>query len=79
MEDSMKDYLADLIILIRDKYKESLVEASGESESEKSFRLGSNMAYYDVLDIIEAQLQSFGIDRSQFGAIAPVIGKQISK
>ena len=40
MEDSMKDYLADLIILIRDKYKESLVEASGESESETDFPVG---------------------------------------
>ena len=75
----MKDYLSDLITLIREKYKETLVEASGESESEKSFRLGSNMAYYGVLDMIESQLQSFGIDRTQFGAIAPVIGEQIDE
>jgi len=79
MEEVLKDYLADLISLIRDKYKETLAEASGESDSEKSFRLGANMAYYDVLDMIESQLQSFGIDRTQFGAIAPVIGEQLNE
>ena len=79
MEEILKAYLADLIILIRDKYKETCVEVSGESDSEKCFRLGSNFAYYDVLDLIESQLQSFGIDRSQFGAIAPVMGEPIDE
>ncbi|GGJ64681.1 hypothetical protein GCM10008982_12490 [Anoxybacillus voinovskiensis] len=45
-----------MITLIQEKYNETLTAPTDESAEDKSFRLGSNFAYFDVFDLIESQL-----------------------
>lgn len=77
MSEELNFFLKDLINLLQEKYNESLSEAGEESDSDRSYRLGVNFAYYDALDMIESQLDSFGIDKSEIGMITPKIGQKI--
>jgi|GEM_PF-1489994 len=80
MENSpgnMHLFLSDLITLIQEKYNQSLQAEEREDEQRRSFRLGASFAYYDVLDLIESQLEAFGVERGAFGEIAPVPGQKI--
>jgi hypothetical protein len=79
MDVQLQDFIRDLIYLIKEKYNETLEEADKESETDRTFRLGCNIAYYNDLDLIESQLKSFGIDTKGFGIITPVLGKKISE
>lgn len=72
----MKHFLIDLINIIQDKYNESTVI---NKEDEKQYIVGLNFAYYDILDVIQSQLQLFGYDLSDFNTITPNIGKKIEK
>ncbi|KJS13667.1 MAG: hypothetical protein VR67_03490 [Peptococcaceae bacterium BRH_c8a] len=75
MDELMRNFIKDLVKLLREKYNISLSEVSGETEIEKSFRLGSNFAYYDALDIIESQFKSYGLDYESIGKVTPILGK----
>ncbi|HEY3373446.1 MAG TPA: hypothetical protein VGK02_00050 [Candidatus Aquicultor sp.] len=75
MSEQMINFIKDLITLYQEKYNETLFEEKGESEQDKVFRLGSNIAYYDCLDILESQLKAFGYDTEIFGVITPELGK----
>lgn len=77
MDKQLKDFLGDLIALIQEKYNETLVVPVDESTEDKYYRLGSNFAYYDVLDLVESQLSSQGIDSNSFGKISPILGEKI--
>ena len=61
MDAEMKNYLLDLICFIQDKYNESIPN-NEDHGNERQFKNGSNIAYYDVWDLIESQLKSFGYD-----------------
>jgi len=74
MDEQLKRFLADLVTIIQEKYNETLMKAENESEQEKSFRLGQNYGYYDVLDLIESQLNAFGYDSKEIGVITPSLG-----
>lgn len=60
--------------MYQEKYKVSLLVQTGESELDKSFRLGMNFAYYDCLDILESQLKAFQVNTSDLGGITPTLG-----
>ncbi len=75
----MKNFLIDLICDIQEKYNDSLLPTKGESSEEKNYRLGENFAYYEVLDLIESQLESFGLSAEDIGQIAPIFGEKINK
>ncbi|KKO55021.1 hypothetical protein [Paenibacillus sp. DMB20] len=77
MDKQLKDFLGDLITLIQEKYNETLVVPEDECAEDKSYRLGSNFAYYDVLDLVESQLSAQGFDPDFFGKISPIIGEKI--
>lgn len=72
----MKHFLIDLINIIQDKYNESIIS---NSDNEEQYMLGVNFAYYDILDVIKNQLESFGYNLSNFNNITPNIGKKIEK
>ena len=69
----MRHFLIDLINIIQDKYNESIIS---NNENEEQYMLGLNFAYYDILDVIKNQLESFGYDLSDFNNITPNIGKK---
>lgn len=78
MNDELKGYLHDLVIILHEKYNDTLQHSTKEPEGDKAFRVGMNHAYYDALDIIESQLTTFGYDVKQIGNIAPDLGERAS-
>ncbi|WP_349407794.1 hypothetical protein [Pseudalkalibacillus sp. SCS-8] len=79
MQNEMKNFLIDLIYEIQEKYNHSLLPTKDERLEEKNYRLGANFSYYDVLELIESQLKSFGYSVEDFGQIAPILGEKINK
>jgi hypothetical protein len=75
--EELKNFINDLIIIIQEKYNDSLEVT--HDENEKAFRQGCNFAYYDVLDIFESQLKLFKIIDIVSQQIAPVLGQEIKK
>ena len=69
-------YLKDLVSAIQGKYNETLVPVDSESLEDRSYRLGCNYAYYDVLDLIDSQLKVFGIE-GDIGSIIPELGEKV--
>lgn len=76
MDESFENFIAYLIELLKEKYNDTLHVPEDESESKRSFRDGLNLAYYDVLDLIQSQLEAFGYDTKPFGVIVPELGKK---
>lgn len=72
----MRHFLIDLINIIQDKYNESIIS---NNDNEEQYMLGLNFAYYDILDLIKNQLETFGYNLSNFNNITPNIGKKIEK
>ncbi|MBZ5213828.1 hypothetical protein ABE321_08370 [Bacillus paralicheniformis] len=79
MENDMKNFLVDLVSEIQEKYNESLNPTEGESAEETNYRLGSNFSYYEVLELIKNQLNSFGYSPEELGTITPLIGEKIKR
>lgn len=77
MDEQLRGFLEDLITLIQEKYNETLIVPTDECAEDKSFRLGSNFAYFDVLDLIESQLTAHGLDSNSLGKISPTLGEKI--
>ncbi|WP_449622908.1 hypothetical protein [Robertmurraya sp. Marseille-Q9965] len=77
MHNEMKNFLVDLISEVQEKYNHSLVPTKTEGLEEKNYRLGANFSYYDVLEIIESQLISFGYTTEDIGKITPILGEKI--
>ncbi|MBB3909360.1 hypothetical protein B6A27_02050 [Anoxybacillus sp. UARK-01] len=78
MQNEMKYFLIDLIKEIQEKYNQTLTEVEEESLEEKNYRLGTNFAYYDVLELIESQLKSFDYRLGEIGQITPTLGEKIA-
>lgn len=79
MQNEMKNFLIDLICELQEKYNHSLLPPKEEGLEDKNYRLGLNFAYYDVLELIETQLKSFGYSEEDIGQIAPILGEKINK
>ena len=79
MHAETRNFVNDLIMEIQERYNYSLLATEGENPEDKSFRLGSNFSYYDVLEIIQSQLNVFGFIMEEKGPIAPVLGEKIKK
>ena len=77
MDEQLRNFLNDLITLIQERYNETLNVPLDESAEDKSYRLGSNFAYYDVLDLVKSQISAYGYDSSSLEKILPIIGEEI--
>ncbi|USG64632.1 hypothetical protein NDK47_21180 [Brevibacillus ruminantium] len=77
--EQFHNFIGDLILLVQEKYNGSLENEKDEDELEKAFRLGSNIAYYDVLELIHSQLEAFGFDSNRFGVVSPTPGEKLNK
>ena len=77
MDEQLRDFLGDLVTILKEKYNDSLYASSDESAEDKSYRLGSNFAYFDVLDLVQLQLSVQGFDPDSLGKISPVLGEKI--
>jgi hypothetical protein len=76
MSEELKNFITDLVVLLHEKYNDTLGSKDNETEKDKSFRLGLNFAYYDVLDLIESQLKAFGYEESFINSITPILGEE---
>ncbi|MDI6619742.1 MAG: hypothetical protein QME45_13995 [Clostridiales bacterium] len=76
MSEELKNFINDLIIIVQEKYNDSLKAADNENEHDKAFRQGANFAYYDALDIIESQLKSFSLIDIIPQQIVPILGQE---
>ncbi len=76
INQQLHGFLKDLVVLIQEKYDESLAESKRLTEEpEVAFQDGLNMAYYDVLDLIRSQLLAFGYEATAAEIIVPELGK----
>jgi hypothetical protein len=78
MNVELKGFLSDLVILLHQKYNETLHNNEKDSECDEVFRTGMNFAYFDALEMIESQLNAFGYDVQKIGNITPVLNKKAS-
>ncbi len=69
-------FLQDLAPLVQEKYNTTLgSRQADESEADYQFRNGQNFAYYDVLDLIQAQLLTFDVPIKALPSIVPELGQ----
>jgi hypothetical protein len=69
-------FLKDLTTLMQENYNDTLDPCrQGESEADCQFRLGQNFAYYDALDLLHAQMISYGIAAPELEPIVPELGQ----
>lgn len=72
----LKGFMHDLVILLHDKYNDTLQTNDKDATGDKDFRAGMNHAYYDTLNLIESQLKMFGYDVNEIGNITPELTKE---
>jgi hypothetical protein len=77
LESDTKNFLSDLIYIIQDKYNQTIDDS--KENSDKKFYQGLNFAYYDVLDVIESQMESFGYNVKEFRSITPMLWEKIER
>lgn len=77
MTQDLVRYLGDLVVLVQDRYNQSLQECHTENDVSTDFVKGANLAYYEVLDLVRNQLIAFGYDLDAFGPIVPIMGRPI--
>lgn len=77
MEIKLEHFVHDLVWLIKEDYNESLDRMlKSNVEAERTFAEGQNLAYFDVLQLIENQLQAFGAQEEFYKGIAPEPGQK---
>jgi hypothetical protein len=79
MQDDLKYFIDDLITEIQEKYNDSLINRQGSSGSDAdiAYEQGRNMAYYDVLDLIQSQMIAFGFRERLKRQIVPELGEPV--
>lgn len=77
-EQRIGDYIKGLIAKVQDKYNDMLEFNANESFGDKNYRLGRNLAYYDVLELIASELEAFGVEED-IGLIIPQLGERVEK
>ena len=65
--DKYKDYLIDLISIIKKQAKEAKLEADHPKEEYGSFNNGYLMAYHTVIEFMKNQTEIFNIDQADIG------------
>lgn len=60
-QDKTALFLSDLMKLLADKHNQAFDRSQqGDPQSDAAFHSGAAFAYYDVMDLIQAQLKAFG-------------------
>ena len=82
MDKQLENFLSDLIIVIQEKYNDTLDISTldistNEKAEDKAYRLGSNFAYFDILSVIESQLIANQLDLGAIKTITPILGRKI--
>lgn len=68
MEDEKyKNYLSDLISIIKKQAKEAKLEADHPKEGYDSFNNGHLMAYHIIIEFMKNQTEVFNIDQEDIG------------
>ena len=68
MEDEKyKNYVVDLISIIKKQAKEAKLEADHPQEGYSSFNNGYLMAYHTIIEFMKNQTQVFNIDQKDVG------------
>jgi hypothetical protein len=63
MNQELHHFIKDYIELLQEKYNQSLIQTEqAEHETDVAFAQGTTFAYYDALDLLKAQLESFGYE-----------------
>lgn len=79
INQELDGFLNDLVVLIQEKYDESLAESKrAAAESDVAFQRGLNLAFYDALDLIRSQLVAFGYEDAAAKVVVPELGKSVS-
>ena len=66
-DEKFKDYLFDLIALLKRQAKEAKLEADNPKDGRDSYNNGYLMAYHTVISLMKNQASAFGIDEREIG------------
>lgn len=66
-DEKYKNYLIDLISIIKKQAKEAKLEADHPKEGYDSFNNGYLMAYHTVIEFMKNQTEVFNIDQKDIG------------
>lgn len=67
MNEKYKDYLIDLISLIKKQAKEAKQDANHPKKGSENFNNGYLMAYHTVIEFMKNQAWAFNIDQKEIG------------
>lgn len=73
----LENFLNDLVLILQEKYSQTLLEGLNETQEEKYLKLGSKLAYYDALDLIKSQLIAFGYNTDTLKSFTSSTSKKI--
>ena len=77
MEIKLEHFVHDLVWLIKKDYNDSLHRMrTSNVEAERLFAEAQHLAYFDVLQLIENQLQAFGAREEFYKGVAPEPGQE---
>jgi hypothetical protein len=65
--EKYKNYLVDLISIIKKQAKQAKLEADHPKEGYNSFNNGYLMAYHTVIEFMKNQTEIFNIDQNDIG------------
>ena len=65
--EKYKNYLIDLIYILKEQAKEAKIEADHPPEAKESFNNGYLMAYHTVIQFMKNQAPVFHIDEKDIG------------
>lgn len=66
-DEKFKNYLIDLIALLKKQAKEAKMEADHPKEGNTSYNNGYLMAYHTVISFMKNQARAFNIDEKEIG------------
>ena len=66
-DERFKNYLIDLISLLKEQAKEAKLEADHPKENYASYNNGYLMAYHTVISFMKNQAWAFNIDQKEIG------------
>ena len=75
-EERIKDYLSDLITLLKEEAREAKKDADNPKEGFEEYNKGSLMAYYSAISLLKHQAFAFNINEKELGLadIEPELG-----
>lgn len=65
--DSLRSYIYDLGILLKEKAREAKIEKNNSSLNDLNYQLGYLMAFHDVISLMKQEANAFDLNQDSIG------------